>query len=305
MKKIALIAIIVPILVCFFGFLFLTNNNKPVSDNKKTRDFVIAPNEKLVNIATRLQTNNFIRSQYAFLFYSIISGQKNSIKSGKFRLSESSSTKDIIQKLIKGGSADYWLKIIEGQRVEEITPRYPKTEEGYLFPDSYLIPEYYTSEQILAVIKDNFDKKFAQAKQNSTRDINDTDAVILASLLEREARTLKSKQEIAGILYNRLDIGMGLQVDASIQYIRDSLKKPKEYWQPITSADTNIVSPYNTYKNRGLPPAPICSPGYDSLYAVFHPIDSDYMYYITGHDGNMHYAKSHAEHTTNVAKYLK
>jgi UPF0755 protein len=305
MKKVALIFIILLVFLSCFVLFFLRFTDKAVSDNKQTRDFVIAPSEKLVNIAQRLEANKFIRNKYTFIFYTITSDSKNKIKSGKFRLAGNISTQDIIKKLVKGGSADYWLKIIEGQRVEEITPKYPKTEEGYLFPDSYLIPEYYTPAEILTVIKDNFNKKFTQAKQGSNTKLSDKEVLILASLLEREGKALEDKKVIAGILLNRLEIDMGLQVDAAIQYARDSLNKPQKYWAKLTKADMSIDSPYNTYKYRGLPPAPICNPGYDSIYAVFHPTESDYMYYITGKDGQMYYAKSYAEHNTNIAKYLK
>jgi len=96
-----------------------------------------------------------------------------------------------------------------------------------------------------------------------------------------------------------------LQVDASVQYARDTKTKPKEYWQPVAKSDLSIVSPFNTYKNPGLPPAPICSPGYNSIYAAFHPISSNYLYYITGNDNLMHYATTLDEHNANIAKYLK
>ena len=145
----------------------------------------------------------------------------------------------------------------------------------------------------------------SEAKINSSTSLTDTQIIILASILEREARTLETKQHIAGILLNRLSINMALQIDATIQYARDSRIKPKVYWTPVTSADLEIKSPYNTYHNPGLPPGPICNPGYESIYAAFHPINSDYMYYITGHDNQMHYAKTFAEHTANIAKYLK
>lgn len=303
MKKLALI--LIPIILIIGSVFYFQINNNPVSATLSKKDFVISQGEGVVSIATRLEENKIIKNKYVFIINAIITGKKNKIQSGKYRLNSNLTTMAIVDQLSKGGTSDHWLKIIEGQRVEEITPRYPRSEEGYLFPDSYLIPDYFTSDEILAVIKANFDKKFAKAKENATKTIDDKDAVILASLLEREARTLKTKQEIAGILYNRLDIGMGLQVDATIQYARDTIIRPKEYWQPITSNDTTIVSTYNTYKNRGLPPAPICNPGYDSLYAVFHPTDSDYMYYITDNSGVMHYAKSHADHDANVNKYLK
>jgi UPF0755 protein len=300
-----LVTIFLPIFILLVFFVFIKTGNSPVSSNKTSREFIINKGEGLVSIAKNLQENSLIRNQYLFLWDVYTSGQKNKIQAGKYRLSQNLSTPEIIKKLTTGGTSDYWLKIIEGQRVEEITPRFSRSYEGYLFPDSYLIPDYYTPEQILKMIEDNFTKKFAEAKEGSNSKLSDQEIIILASLLEREARSLEAKKMVAGILLNRLEIGMGLQVDATIQYLRDTLKKPKEYWTPITSNDIAIVSPYNTYKNRGLPPGPICSPGYDSIFAAFHPTESNYMFYITGNDNQMHYAQTLSQHTANINKYLK
>jgi len=303
MKKFIVPTILVACLIACF--VYINNNNQPISSDTKSRDYVVSSGESLIHIATKLEENKLIRNRYVFLFYTYKLGIKNKIQSGKFRLSPSLSTRDLAIKLSQSAVADYWLKIIDGQRVEEITPRYPKSYEGHLFPDSYLIPEYFTSEEILAVIEDNFDKKFKEAKIAATNtSMSDVEILILASLIEREARTLESKQMVAGILLNRFSIGMGLQVDASVQYARDSLFKPEKYWLPLKSSDLDIKSAYNTYKNRGLPPTPICSPGYNALYAAFHPTNSDYMYYITGNDNKMHYAKTLSEHNANISKYL-
>jgi UPF0755 protein len=98
---------------------------------------------------------------------------------------------------------------------------------------------------------------------------------------------------------------MPIQSDVTVQYARDSKRKPVKYWEDLAAADISIISPFNTYKNRGLPPSPICNPGYDSIYAAFHPTESDYIYYLTGNDNQMHYATTLEEHNTNIAKYLK
>jgi UPF0755 protein len=273
--------------------------------------FMVNTGNSLVNISQKLKSNSLIRSRSSFLFYAYTLGLNKKIQVGTFRLSPSLSTKEIVTKLSKGGVSDYWLKIIEGNRLEEIASLFPQglpsnAKEGYLFPDSYLIPLYFNSNQTLEVIQSNFDKKFAEAKKGATnKKLTDQEIVIFASILEREARTLKSKQEVAGVLLNRLQIGMALQVDASVQYARDTKIKPKEYWQPIIKSDLSIISPFNTYKNRGLPPKPICNPGYNSLYAAFHPVESNYLYYLTGNDNQMHYATTLDEHNSNIAKYLR
>jgi len=315
---------IITLFVLFFlsaTLFYLKTNSKPVSVDKNNVLFVINEGESLVNISQKLKSNFLIRDKYSFLFYTYKLGLNTKIQAGTFRLSPSLSTKELIVKLSKGGVSDYWLKIIDGYRVEEVARVFPqnlsfssvdfinqtKSLEGYLFPDSYLIPEYFNIDQVLSVIKTNFDSKFNQAKQGViTQKLTDSEIIILASIIEREARTLKSKQEIAGVLYNRLKKGMPLQVDASVQYARDTQTRPQNYWQPLKSTEiASTNSPYNTYQYKGLPPFPICNPGFNSLYAAFHPISSDYLYYITGNDHKMHYAISYEEHKSNIAKYLK
>lgn len=315
-------AFITLFVVLFFAgvFLYINIEARPVSTDKTISMFIINTGDSLINISQELKDDRLIRSRSSFLFYAYAMGLNKKIQVGTFRLSRSLSTQEVITKLSKGGVSDYWLKIIEGTRLEEIAPLFPsdvpfttkdfliqsRLKEGYLFPDSYLIPKYFTIDQILEVIQKNFNQKFTEAKDGATnKKLTDQEILIFASILEREARSLKSKQEVAGVLLNRLEIGMALQTDAAVQYARDSKSTTTHYWDPIKPSDLSIVSPYNTYKNRGLPPKPICNPGYDSLYAAFHPIESDNLYYITGNDNQMHYAATLDQHNANIAKYLK
>jgi len=307
MKKIFLIFPFLILALIFIGMYFLS---LPPSQDSSKKVFVINQGEDLLTIGSRLQKYNFVKNKYVFALYSYLLGLNKKIQAGTFYLTTSADLSTLIKKLASGGSHDYWLKIIPGTRLEEFSPSPEFTLaatnlEGQLFPDSYLIPEGYSPEQILDIISTNFNKKLAESKTNSTLSLSDNQALILASILEREARTIESKKMVAGVLLNRLKINMPLQVDASVQYARDSLFKTEKYWQPISKSDLTLNSPYNTYKNRGLPPSPICNPGLESLIAAYHPISSEYLFYITGNDYQMHYAKTLDEHNTNVAKYLK
>ena len=122
---------------------------------------------------------------------------------------------------------------------------------------------------------------------------------MLASIIEREANDAESMGLVSGILHNRLEIGMALQVDASVAY---GLGKPGT---DLTRADWEIDGPYNTYTNAGLPPGPIANPGRIAIRAALNPTPSAYRYYITGQDGNFYYAKTLDKHNLNVAKYLR
>lgn len=307
MKKLLLIF---PILIVLFLAFFVFQLSQAPSTDTTKKAFVINQGDSLLTIATRLEKFKFINNRYLFVVYSRYMGLSQKIQSGTFYLTSSQKLPDLIQKLAKGGSTDYWLKIIPGTRLEEfsLSPEFTaaaKGLNGQLFPDSYLVPKYFTAEQILDLISKNFAQKLTEASANSTTKLTKSETLVVASLLEREAKTLSDKKIIAGILINRLDAKMPLQLDATVQYARDSLTKPSDYWQPITKADLSIISPYNTYKNRGLPPSPICNPGLNSLIAAYHPTDNDYVYYLNDSSGQIHYAKTLAEHNANVAKYLR
>lgn len=320
-KKILLIFVVLILIIIGGVFGFIQQNNRPVSSDQTDKIFTVKSGEGIKSIAQKLESNGLIKNKYVFLYYTYSLSLSKKIQAGNFKLSPNLTTKEIAVKLTQSGVTDYWLKILEGLRVEELTDIFPKdstisntefikmakNNEGYIFPDSYLIPQYFTLDQILSTIQANFNKQFTQAKSGRTVDISDSDAVILASLIEREGRLLKSKQMISGIIFNRLKQGMPLQIDATVQYARDSQNKSvSKYWQPVTSEQIKQTnSSFNTYQNPGLPPRPICNPGYNSLYAAFHPIESDYLYYITGDDGVMYYAKTLSEHNSNIANHLK
>ncbi|HBP51479.1 MAG: Aminodeoxychorismate lyase [Candidatus Shapirobacteria bacterium GW2011_GWE1_38_10] len=307
MKKILLL---IPLFLFLSLALFCYLSLKAPSSDTTKKIFVINQGEGLLTIASRLEKFHFINNRYVFVIYSRVFGLSQKIQAGTFYLTSSETLPNLIQKLIKGGSTDYWFKIIPGTRIEQFSPDddftlVSKGLEGQLFPDSYLIPQNYSHSQILALIENNFREKLAEASIGFTTKLTPTQTLILASILEREAKTLSDKKIIAGILMNRLGVGMPLQIDATVQYAKDSLTHPAKYWQPISKSDLSIVSPYNTYKNRGLPPSPICNPGFDSLYAAYHPTDSEYVYYLNDSSGQIHYAKNLTEHNANVAKYLR
>lgn len=298
--------------VIFFLFLFLITSASlvaywlylPISSNSTPLPFVINQGDGLKNISLRLYKNQFTKNKYAFFVYATVNNSAKDIKAGGFQLSQADNLSQILTKLTTGGRQDFWLKIIPGTRLEEITSKFTfdSSLEGYLFPDSYLIPNYYSTDDTLKLIKDNFDQKtseFQIAPENLAR------VVTLASLLEREAKTRADRQMVAGIINNRLQIDMALQIDAAVQYARDSKIHPAKYWLPLSSSDLKIVSPFNTYLNPGLPPSPICNPSLDSIFAAANPIPSDYLYYIHTPDGKMYFAKTLSEHNANVAKYLR
>jgi UPF0755 protein len=172
--------------------------------------------------------------------------------------------------------------------------------EGFLFPDTYLVPPDFTETALLELLRDTYDERTAAlAPAIAAHPLSLTEVVTLASLLEREANSEASKRMVSGILQSRLRLGMPLQADASIEYV---LNKPLT---ELTPADLETDSPYNTYLNRGLPPTPIGNPGLTAIEAVLAPTESPYLFYITGNDGAFYYAETYAEHQQNIERYLR
>ena len=172
--------------------------------------------------------------------------------------------------------------------------------EGYLFPDTYLFLPSVDVASIIADMRANFDTKMTLVSDDLAASAHSlSDIVIMASLIEKEARSTAVRRMVSGILWKRLARGMPLQVDAVFGYIFD-----RDTYSP-SFADLTVDSPYNTYTHKGLPPGPIANPGLDSLEAALHPAETDYLYYLTDTDGLMHYATTYAGHQANQRKYLK
>ncbi|MFA5188067.1 MAG: endolytic transglycosylase MltG [Patescibacteria group bacterium] len=172
--------------------------------------------------------------------------------------------------------------------------------EGYLFPDTYRVFKNAKLEDIIKKMLDNFDHKItsAMAGQIESQGKKLYDILTLASIIEKEAKTLEDKKRVAGVYYNRLEIGMALQADPTVNYITE-----KQTDRP-SSEDLQTDNLYNTYKYPGLPPGPICNPGLDSIMAAIYPEKNDYYYFINTPDGKMIFAKTFAEHKLNREKYF-
>jgi UPF0755 protein len=170
-----------------------------------------------------------------------------------------------------------------------------------LFPDTYRIFSDAQAEDIIKKLLDNFDRKVtAQMRFDAPKDNSSFyDALILASIVEREALYDDDRRVIAAIFLNRLKQGIGLQSDATINYVTGK-KSPRP-----TYADLQVNSPYNTYKYRGLPPGPICNPGLTSINAVIYSQPNQYYYFLTDSEGRAHFGRTYAEHQQNIIKYLE
>lgn len=303
-----------------FTFLWWNQAIKPMdSTNKTPVNFTIARGESVRNIADRLQKQGLIRSSVALFLKARFGGLSEKIQAGEFILSRSMDLNSIAENLTHG-TTDLRITIPEGWRKEEIALKLARdlsmpesdflknTKEGYMFPDTYQIPKDITSENLAKLFLDNFQKKVGNnipelaKKKNLTTD----ELITIASLVEREAKHDQDRPLIASVILNRLNIGMKLDIDATVQYALGYQSKEKSWWKKeLTVEDLDIDSPFNTYKNPGLPPSPIANPGLAAIKAVAEAQDTDYLYYVADSQGYSHFAKDIAGHNSNIMKYLK
>ncbi|MDP3974259.1 MAG: endolytic transglycosylase MltG [Candidatus Daviesbacteria bacterium] len=323
MTKKRLVWLLVVIIIIFFIVRsFWTSQLSQVSSDQTPKDFVIAKGESFSSVLARLDEEDLIKSPLFFNIYGRLSGSIDRIQAGSFPLSPSMNAQEILKE-ITGQPEDLWATFLEGWRVEEMAQKLNQefriqnseflkvAKEGYMFPDTYLFPKDYTPGQIAQKLMDTFEERYDEELRSKIRNqgLTEDEGVILASIVEREARSDKARTEIAAILLKRLKIGMGLNADATLQYIlvpQGSESPPAGGWwtKYLTNEDKKIDSPYNTYRYKGLPPKPIANPSLSSLQAVANADpNTPYLYYYHDSEGNSYYAKTLEEHSANVVNH--
>lgn len=273
--------------------------------------------ESLEVVTQKFTTLRLIRSPFVFRSLVILLGGEKKVTAGDYLLADRESPLTLAWRIMEGkfGMEPIKVTIPEGLNNEEISAIlgkklvvFDKTSfeaeavkrEGYLFPDTYFFPPTAKPEEVIGRMEDNFAEKIKSLESDiQAFGKSMSDVVIMASILEGEAKDTESRRIVAGILWKRISIGMPLQVDATFKYIngKDSFT--------LTLEDLKTDSAYNTYTNRGLPPTPINNPGLDALSAAVNPVKTDYLYFLTGKDGKMYYAKTFEQHKINKQKYLK
>lgn len=316
MKRLLAIFLII-IISAFLIALWWKNGLSPANSNDKgSKIFVVQKGAGLKEIANKLENEGLIKNRIVFFLYTRLRKFEEKIQAGSFRLSPSMNVEEIAQSLTHG-TLDIWVTIPEGKRGAEIAdilkekmPTYDSsweisftTNDGYLFPDTYLIPKDADIEIIINQMRGNFEQKYATLDTSKTK-LNKNSIVTLASLVEREAKFPQDRPLVASVLINRINLGMKLDIDATVQYALGYSREENNWWKKnLTFDDLKIKSPYNTYLNAGLPPTPIANPGIEALKAVVNPTDTNYLYYISDKTGHLHFAKNLQEQNANIEKY--
>jgi len=321
-KKISLVVIF--LLALSLGGYFWLGIWPPPRGEVKT--FVVNQGESVVSIASRLESQGLIRNRFSFLALLALKGVSGQIQAGSFRLRKGSSMIEVINQL-QQGRVDVWVTLIEGLRKEEMAIKLARettasldellalmeNKEGYFFPDTYLLPKKASAKYLVSILLNNFEKKWQTVRDEMGEEsLTKEEVVILAALIEREAKLSQDRPIVAGILVKRWQAGWPLQVDATVQYAkanRDCFSDKGvindcNWWPKIKKGDLKIKSEYNTYLYKGLPPGPICNPSLSAIRAVIDYQDTDYWFYLSDLSGKMHFAKTNEEHQANIDRYL-
>lgn len=308
----------------WFGFSLFGDTSKPAN----VTQVIVPRGASFHDIADELARAGVIANSTAFRVYAKIRHEDTAAHAGAFRFEPHQSAAAVLAQLQSGGAQiAKWVTIPEGFTAKQIAQRLQdnglgsaqeyyaafmrdsivvggtrtKNLEGYLFPSTYLIPIDATPQAVEQIFTTQFLKELPAGAQADAKAQHLTvpQVVTLASLIEREAKSDDERPLMAGVYYNRLRIGMPLEVDASIEYALPA------HHSVITYADLKTNSPYNTYLHQGLPPTPIANPGEPSLLAALHPKSSPYLYYVYKGNGHHAFAKTLAQQNANIAKYLK
>ncbi len=272
--------------------------------------------QSLFSISKELSADGVIRSRRAFEMLVMTFGSDSHISEGEYYFEKPVSVVEVAMHIAgrQFGIDKKKITFPEGFSNKEMAARLDATfdtfdselflslakgQEGYLFPDTYGFFPSTTPDVMIAALKKNFQKK-TESLQNdfNTSKRSRADILVMASIIEKEAAGDNDRAIISGILWNRIDASIPLQVDAPFLYLLG--KESKD----LTRKDLTFDSPYNTYTHKGLPPTPINNPGLAAITAALHPETSEYFYYLHDKDGMIHYAKTYAEHKKNIQKYL-
>jgi cell division protein YceG involved in septum cleavage len=198
-----------------------------------------------------------------------------------------------------------WNEAERNEFIQLVTKAEPTLPEGKFFPGQYVSHRYASPEEVALLIDEKFTTDVLTRYTDTVEaKVPLKDALIIASLLEREASDFENMREISGVIWNRLFIDMPLQLDATLQYAQGSKNKKGMWWPPVVPSDKFIDSPFNTYQSKGLPPAPISNPSTEAVVAALNPYPTDCLYYFHDEDANYFCSVTYEEHVEKLkARY--
>jgi UPF0755 protein len=313
-------------LVALFAVLLVRTAISPVRpDSRHAVIYRVPAGTSAASIGVGLQRAGVIRSALAFRLWSQWLGLASHLKAGEYRLSPAMSLRAVLRVLEQGRILETRVSIPEGFTVAQIVDRLvalhvasrsaleralaaglpglvpPKgvkvAAEGFLFPDTYIIPRGTPPRQVILAMWDDFLARTASLRQAlPAHRLTLWQWVTLASIVQAEDGRPQEAPRIAAVFLNRLKADMPLQSDATVRY---AMGRPVAH---LNAWNLAWPSPYNTYRHSGLPPGPIDSPGLVALYAVIHPAPVPYLFFVAAPDGQVLFATTYAQHLANIAR---
>ena len=326
-KNVRIIMIILMVIVAYIWIQFM-----PVQIGGEKVFINVEKGSSVSSVAKKLKESGIIRNEYALKIYMILNDMSGNIKYGNHIFQGNYTIKEVAKELTTPFISDKSLLIPEGYTIAQIQQSINKLNntdsnsfiktslniplgsvdfvisdslEGFLFPDTYKIFGNSSDKELISLMLENFRRRVNSVYYNDIASagekyFNEEDfheslfkIITVASLIEREVKVPSERALVASVIYNRLEKGMPLQIDATVSYIPGKSTNNKE---KTTFADTRISSQYNTYKIKGLPIGPICNPGIESIKAAIFPEKSDYLYYVARKDGSHIFTKNFEEH---------
>lgn len=333
MKKSIYIVIILAV-IGIAGLSFLPSYLS-TSANPQTVEITVPEGASLKHVSNTLHEKGVIKNRMWFEYKAKEMEVDRKIKPGSYSIPSNSSLQDIFQLLEKGNVEEHVVLTIPegftiyqiGQRVEDLglgtrdafieaSEKYYRDNydfdnrelffslEGYLYPETYYFTKKQSLDDIVARLAGAMDDVFTEEyiKRMEDLKLSKHEILTIASLIEREAKHDGERATISGVIYNRLDIDMILQIDATVIY---GVGRGRDHNPTIYQSNLDELAPFNSYKLPGLPPGPIASPGKESIQAALYPEDHEYLYYVLSENEDGHvFSKTHAEHVINRSKYV-
>ncbi|MDK2820133.1 MAG: hypothetical protein PWP31_98 [Clostridia bacterium] len=321
---------LVVLIFLFISTIFLKNLvYYPSISKNSTVEITIPPGASTAYIADYLTQKGIVRNPLIFRLLTVAMGKDKELKPGNYIITPDLTLPEIVNLLAKGNIEQIKFTVPEGYTIKQIAellekkdivkkeafleatskeysfdflqgiPQGPNYLEGFLFPDTYIVAKDTTPEKIIEMMLGRFEQVYEEISKgkNPVANYSIREIVILASIVEREAKVDAERAKIAGVFVNRLKRGMKLRSCATVEYLLPETKPV------LTYDDLEIESPYNTYKVYGLPPGPISNPGRASLMAALEPEETDYLYFTAKPDGTHYFSRTLSEHNQATARY--
>ena len=314
--------------------------NQPISADSSVVQFTIEAGETSSTIATRLKRLNLIQEERTFRLFVRYLGVDDELEAGDYELRRNMNLEEIVARLQHGQSRAATITIPEGWRLEQIaqlsaregladegeflalaqTGEFdyafladrpagsPSSLEGFLFPETYQVSENTDTRGFIDLLLRTFDQRITPDMRQRAQEARLTiyEVVALASIVEREAVVDEERPIIASVYLNRINRGMYLQSDPTVQYAKGYSAETGRWWNSMLQEEAQTVnSPYNTFLYPGLPPGPICSPGLASIQAVLYPAETPYLFFFSKGDGTHAFSETYEEHLENMRRYQR